>query len=134
MVDIYGHTWPVRWGRTGEEKLVKVFSNCREVELFVNGVSAGVRKRSSPDFPAAGLRWNVKLNEGANTLRAVGKSRGAEVVDHISPVYQTAPWSSPAQLTLKQITHTNDLATIEARLFDKHGVPCLDAANAVRFG
>ena len=33
MLHIYGHTWPVRWGKPGEEKLVKVFSNCREVEV-----------------------------------------------------------------------------------------------------
>lgn len=134
MIHIYGHTWPVRWGKPGEEKLVKVFSNCHEVELFVNGVSAGVKQRNVLDFPAAGLRWNVKLNEGTNTLRAIGKSNGADVIDKISLAYQTAPWGSPVQLTLKQITQTNDIATIEASMFDKDGVPCLDAANTVRFG
>ena len=134
MIHIYGHTWPVRWGRPGEEKLVEVFSNCREVELFVNGASAGVKQRNISDFPAAGLRWNVKLNEGADTLRAVGKSTGADVVDTFSLAYQTAPWGSPARLTLKQIAQTNDLATIEARMFDQDGVPCLDAANTVCFG
>ena len=103
MIHIYGHTWPVRWGKSGEEKLVKVFSNCREVELFVNGVSAGVKQRSTPDFPAAGLRWNVKLEEGTNTLRAVGKSNGVEAVDEIPLSYQTTPWGSPARLTLKQM-------------------------------
>ena len=29
MVHIYGHSWPVRWGNEGEEKMVKVYSNCR---------------------------------------------------------------------------------------------------------
>jgi beta-galactosidase len=134
MIHIYGHTWPVRWGKPGEEKQVKVFSNCREVELFVNGVSAGVKQRNISDFPAAGLRWNVKLNEGTNTLRAVGKSNGADMVDEISLAYQTAPWGGPAKLTLKQLTQTNGIATIEACMFDKDGVPCLDAANVVRFG
>ena len=64
MVHIYGHGWPVRWGEDGEEKEVLVYSNCQAVELFLNGESLGVRKRNSQDFPAAGLRWNVKFEKG----------------------------------------------------------------------
>lgn len=134
MIHIYGHTWPVRWGKADEEKQVKVFSNCREVELFVNGVSAGAKQRNSADFPAAGLRWNVQFKEGTNTLRAVGRSDGLVVTDEISQIYQTAAWGAPAKLTLNKIAQTNGVATIEAWLFDKDGVPCLDAANVVRFG
>jgi beta-galactosidase len=134
MIHIYGHTWPVRWGKAGEEKQVKVFSNCRKVELFVNGVSAGAKQRNSADFPSAGLRWNVQFNEGTNTLRAVGRSDDAVVTDQISQIYQTAAWDKPVKLTLNEIAMTNGVATIEARGFDKDGVPCLDAANVVRFG
>jgi beta-galactosidase len=134
MIHIFGHSWPVRWGKPDEEKTVKVFSNCREVELIVNGVSAGIKQRNLEDYPAAGLRWLVKLNEGTNTLRAVGRRDGVEVSDEISPAYQTATWGSPVQLALKQIAQANGLATIEACVFDQDGVPCLDAANTVRFG
>ena len=134
MVHIFGHSWRVRWGKPDEEKMVKVFSNCREVELFVNGVSMGAKQRNLTDYPAAGLRWLVKLNEGTNTLLAIGRQGGVEVRDEIHPGYQTAVWDQPAKLTLRQIAQTNDLVTIEARVFDQHDVPCLDAVNVVRFG
>ena len=134
MLHIYGHTWPVRWGKPGERREVKIFSNCREVELFVNGVSAGVKQRNNADFPAAGLHWPVKFNEGTNTLRAVAHSAGADIADEISLAYQTAEWSKPSRLAFKQIAASNDIYTVEAQALDKDGVPCLDAANTVRFG
>ena len=134
MIHIYGHTWPVRWGLPGEEKTIKVFSNCTEAELFVNGVSAGVKTRDSSLYPAAGLSWAVKLNEGANTLRAVGRRDGSEVSDEIHPAYQTAVWSKPAKLVIAEIARTDGIVTIEARVFDRSGVPCLDASNRIRFG
>ena len=134
MLHIYGHSWPVRWGKPDEEKLVKVFSNCREAELFVNGVSAGMRQRNSTNFPAAGLCWGVKFKEGTNTLRAVGYRDGAELTDEISLAYQTTRWGKPLKFTFSEIAQSNDVVTVEARVFDKDGVPCLDAANTVRFG
>ena len=134
MLHIYGHSWPVRWGKPDEEKLVKVFSNCREAELFVNGVSAGMRQRNSTNFPAAGLCWGVKFKEGTNTLRAVGYRDGAELTDEISLAYQTTRWGKPVKFTFSEIAQSNDVVTVEARVFDKDGVPCLDAANTVRFG
>jgi beta-galactosidase len=134
MIHIYGHSWPVRWGKPDEKKLVKVFSNCREVELFVNGISAGVKQRNVTNYPAAGLHWDVNFKPGGNHLRAVGRTDGAEVRDEISLEYQTVEWGKPARLTLRQIAVTNNVVTIETRVVDKNGVPCLDAANLVRFG
>jgi beta-galactosidase len=125
MVHIYGHSWPVRWGERDETKLVKVYSNCPSVELFVNGQSAGVKKRNSQDFPAAGLRWQVKFREGENVLRAVGTN---EISDEIRFVYQTEKWDKPAKLLLTEIANG-----VEVKLVDVKGVQCLDARNFVRF-
>jgi beta-galactosidase len=131
MVHIYGHSWPVRWGEKDEAKLVKVYSNCAAVELFVNGVSAGVKKRDSQEFPAAGLRWLVKFKEGQNVLRAVATR---DLVDEIRFVYQTAKWDKPAKLILEESRTVGDVVTVQARLVDASGVMCLDARNVVRFG
>jgi beta-galactosidase len=124
----------VRWGAAGEQKMVKVYSNCPEVELFLNGKSLGKRKRNSQDFPAAGLRWMTPFREGENELRAVGEKDGAVVTDRITFRYQTAKWDKPARLRLETVKVDGDVATVEARLLDAKGVACLDARNTVRFG
>jgi beta-galactosidase len=134
MAHIYGHSWPVRWGSEEEEKMIKVYSNCDEAELFVNGQSAGVKKRNSQDFPAAGLRWNVKLNKGRNDIRVVAKKGKTQVEDAISFQYQTEKWGKPARALLEKISEENGVATIQVKLLDDKNVQCLDAANWVRFG
>jgi beta-galactosidase len=134
MVHLYGHSWPVRGGAPDEARMVKVYSNCREVELFVNGVSAGVRKRASQDFPAAGLRWMTPLRAGSNTLKAVGRQENVEVADEITVDYQTNIWGSPARLVLEESVLEGDVVTFEARLLDQSNVLCLDATNIVHFG
>ena len=134
MLRIYGHSWPARWGEPGERKMVKVYSNCPEVELFVNGASAGVRRRDSQDFPAAGLRWLVPLREGENRLRAVGVKGGAPVSDETGFTYQTRKWGKPARLVLEEVARAGGALTVEARLLDADGVACLDARNVIRFG
>ncbi|MCX8494965.1 MAG: DUF4982 domain-containing protein [Akkermansiaceae bacterium] len=134
MIHLYGHSWQTRWGKPDEKKIVKVFSNCDEVELFVNGVSVGVKRRDVTQYPAAGLNWAVPFKEGANELRAVGRHGGESLADQISLSYQTAEWGKPAKVLLKEISQSAGVATVEARVVDAAGVPCLDAANLVRFG
>jgi beta-galactosidase len=133
MVHIYGHTWPVRWGAEGEEKMIKVYSNCAEAELFVNGKSYGVKKRNSQDFPAAGLRWNVPLAAGMQQVKVIARLGKSVISDSISFTYQTAKWSKPAKLLLEKTGEENGIATLQVKLLDENGVPCLDAANWIRF-
>jgi beta-galactosidase len=134
MVHIYGHSWPVRWGEADEEKLVKVYSNADEVELFVNDKSYGIRKRNTQDFPAAGFHWNLKFTPDENHIRAVAK-RGKELIsDDVTFAYQIEKWSKPATLTLQEVERVDGVATILATLHDDKNVLCLDASNWVRFG
>ena len=146
MVHIYGHSMPVRWGNEGEEKMIKVFSNCEQAELFVNGKSMGVKKRNSQDFPAAGLRWNVVLNKGENKVSVIArtgkvkaKSKAlaenflVELKDEITFQYQTEKWGKPAKLNIEKIKEENGVATVQVKLLDDKNVQCLDSANWVRF-
>ena len=133
MIHIYGHSWQTRWGKSGETKDVKVYANCTEVELFVNGKSYGVKKRNSADFPAAGLRWNVIFNNGENLVRAIGKKGKETVSDETSFVYQTEEWTAPTQLKVTTRSAGDDELWIEAELHDSKGVPCLDSRNYIQF-
>jgi beta-galactosidase len=133
MIHIYGHSWPIRWGEQHERKLLKVYSNCETVELFLNGTSCGLKQRNSSEFPAAGLRWLLTLEPGENRLRAVGQKGGIAVADDLTLHYQTERWQGPARLELTVAARSGKSVTIEARLFDAKNVPCLDARNRVRF-
>lgn len=134
MVHLYGHTWTTRWGAAGEAKEILVYSNCPAVELFVNGVSQGVKRRHSQDFPAAGLRWNCVLREGENRLKAVAVASKETVSDEITVAYQTAQWGEPAQLKVTTHPEGNGIHCVEVQLTDDKGIPCLDAANVITYG
>ncbi|MCR8636570.1 glycoside hydrolase family 2 protein [Paenibacillus radicis (ex Xue et al. 2023)] len=134
MARIYGHTMPVRWGQAGELKSIKVYSNCTEAELFLNGSSLGVKQRDSQNFPAAGLRWDTVLQPGTNHVKVVATKAGVTVSDELTFEYQTESWGEPAELRLNSQSQTDGTILVEALAYDASGVLCLDAANFVRFG
>jgi len=133
MAHIYGHTWPVRWGNEGETKMVKVYSNCPEAELFLNGKSMGLKKRNSQDFPTAGLRWNVIFAKGENHLKIVARKGRDVVTDEISFQYQTEKWGAPAKMVFEKIALQGNTITLQVKFLDKNGVQCLDAINYAEF-
>jgi Beta-galactosidase/beta-glucuronidase len=133
MIRIYGHSWPTRWGSSGEQKTIKVYSNCDEAELFLNDKSLGVKKRNSQDFPAAGLRWNTAFLSGKNRVKVVGKKGGETVEDAIVFEYETRPFGEEAKVSVKIVESTDEYAWIEAELQDQNGVPCLMSAHYIYF-
>jgi len=133
MVHIYGHSWPVRWGEEREEKMVKVYSNCDEAELFVNGKSYGIRKRDSQNFPASGLRWQVPMQKGDYTFKVVAKKGKITVTDELVQSYQTEKWAKPTKMTFTKVDEKDGVATLEVKMLDDKNVLCLDAINLVAF-
>ena len=63
--------WP---GHEGQEILVQAFSNCKEVELFLNGTSLGKQAMN----PNSKLSWQVKYAPG--TLSAKGFDAAGKVI------------------------------------------------------
>ncbi len=134
MVHIFGHSQPVRWGDNGETKEILVYSNCPEVELFVNGKSCGIRKRNSQDYPAAGLHWDVVLAPGANDVKAVARSKGKSLCDdELEWDYQTERWGTESRILATHTPIDNDTELIEVTLVDANGIPCLDSRKVIRF-
>lgn len=133
MVHIYGHSWPVRWGEPDEGKEILVYSNCETAELFVNGVSQGVRTRNSQDFPAAGLRWICKYDEGANNINVVARKGKVTVEDSIFQTYETRKWGPAAALELSSEKISDGTVKVCVSINDKMGVRCLDSKAYITY-
>jgi len=134
MVHIYGHSWSVRWGDEGQLRQVKVYSNCEEAVLYLNGKSFGMRHRNDQDYPAAGLRWDLSFRRGENVVRVVARRGGVVVEDSTHFEYQTEKWEKPAKIRMDKVSEEGGIATVRVRLLDKNDVLCLDAADWVSFG
>lgn len=146
VVHLFPH-W--NWeGHEGEIMQVACYSNCEEVELFVNGRSYG---KKTTEFPRRGvdkswasygegkhfattsdlhLVWDVEYQPGE--IKAVGIRNGQKFED----VIRTA--GTPAQLraTVDRATfraNPSDVAHITVEVLDKDGNICPITDNLVRF-
>jgi beta-galactosidase len=131
---IESHTWTERSGPAGTKRDVKVFSNCGEVELFLNRQSLGRRTKDISKFPASGLLWQVDFAEGSDTILAVGWENGKPVAKDSLVVHYTFRQNGPAddlQLSSSGLPNGNILVTAIA--IDKNGQPCLDYNKRIYF-
>ncbi|WP_339659315.1 glycoside hydrolase family 2 TIM barrel-domain containing protein [uncultured Polaribacter sp.] len=131
---IESHTWTEREGPQGLARDVSVYSNCKEVELSLNGKSLGTKTRNTKEFPAAGLNWNLQFREGENTLVSSGKTTdGKTVTDKLIINYRFTKNQKAEGLKLSYSVLENGNYLVTAIAFDKNGLRCLDYENRVYF-
>jgi len=117
------------WNWTeGQPIDIWAYTNCDEVELFVNEKSVGRKTKTAGDSQ---LIWRVNFTPG--TLRAVGQKKGFAT---LTKIIQTA--GEPARILLepdRSLLNANgeDLAFIAVTIVDKNGIPVPRADNLVNF-
>ncbi|GGA86315.1 hypothetical protein GCM10008015_28780 [Flavobacterium palustre] len=113
---------------TYDNAKINVYSNCDEVELFLNDKSLGSLKKPADDSPR---EWNVTFEEG--TIKAIGKNNGKIVAqeEHTSA-------GKPAKIILTKSNATvannwDDVTFITATIVDEKGIRCANADNLIKF-
>jgi len=126
VLHLFPHwNWP---GKEGQDIEVWCYSNCKQVELFLNGQSLG--KKAMP--PQSHLEWQVKYAPG--TLSAVGYDNEGKVIAQ-SRVETTC---EPAAVVLEPDGTTlkadgQDISLITVKILDRQGRTVPAATNAVTF-
>ena len=131
---IVSHSWTERAGPVGLKRSIRVYSNCTSVELLLNGVSQGERRRVRDDFPAQGLRWDVDFAVGMNSLiaRCTGAADGA-VADTMANHYTNAAAGPATDIALMTAPLPNGHLLVVAKLVDRNGDVVFDASDRMYF-
>jgi len=69
----------IKYGDTQVKQLVKIYSNIKQVELFVNNKSLGKKTTDSPNR----IIWEVPFNNGINVLEAKAEKEGKTFSDKL---------------------------------------------------
>lgn len=115
-------------GANSHDENVEVYSNCEQVELFLNGKSLGEKARPADDSPR---NWTVPFLPG--TLRAVGKNKG-----RVAAFYELRTAGKPAKIALvadrNRLAYVwDDVAYVTASVVDENGVMVPNAGNLITF-
>ncbi len=117
--------WP---GKEGQEILVEAFSNCKQVELFLNGASLGKQEMK----PNSKLSWQVKYAPG--TLSAKGFDDAGNVIAETK--VETTGDATQIQLTSDRKTINadgEDVAVFTVSALDAQGRVVPVAQNKINF-
>jgi beta-galactosidase len=112
-----------------EGKMISVsaFSNCDEVELFLNGKSLGNKKMA--DFQNRTITWEIPFEKG--TLKAVARNKSTE-----SASYELRTTGSPVKIIAKSEDQSikadrQDITHVFITLCDESGNAVYNAQNEI---
>ena len=125
MLHLFPH-WNWKEGQTID--MWAYFNNADEVELFINGKSQGVKKKTGDDLH---VMWRVTYEPGI--VRAVSRKNGKVIV---TKEIKTA--GAPAKIILTADRNSlkangEDLSFVTVTVADKDGNPVPDANNLIQF-
>jgi len=100
VLRIVSHDWTARVGNPPVNEKVEIYSNLKEVELFLNGDSLGKKliDSSRKEF------WDVPFKNGLNKLEARAMTAAGPIVDHLEIHFKYLPSSlSNATIPFEEI-------------------------------
>ncbi|MEO5912546.1 MAG: glycoside hydrolase family 2 TIM barrel-domain containing protein [Pelobium sp.] len=124
------------WQNIGDST-VKVYSNCKEVELFLNGKSLGKQKADSDKYSTnlayPPFTFSIKDFE-SGILTAVGYTNGLTVKHSVSTPKKAFKINLRVDYSGKTLkAGTNDMVFVYAEITDENEVLVPDATNDITF-
>lgn len=126
-------TWSSDWTPddpgTYTQADLQVFSNCDEVELFLNGKSMGVKGRTADN--ASPRTWTIPYEKG--TLKAVARNNGKLVAEQ---QLKTAGKANKIVVTADKSSLKNswdDVVYVTATITDENGIALSNADEKIDF-
>jgi len=121
------HLFPHWNWKRGDIIDVWAYTNCSEVELFLNGKSLGKKSKQGDDLH---IMWRVLYEPGI--LKAVGQRNGKTLMAEVKTA--GVPAKISLQADRKEIhADGKDLSFVTVTVTDKDGVMVPDADNLVQF-
>jgi beta-galactosidase len=113
----------------GKQVKVVTFTNCRAVELFVNGKSMGTKELK--DFPDKMITWTVPCVAGRIEAHGIDQGR-------ITASHQLKTAGKPAKILLiadreRICADGRDLCHVEVQVTDEEGILVPDAEHEIQF-
>ncbi len=120
--------WTPLEGDAYKQAQLEVFTNCEQVELFLNGKSLGIKPRNADDSP---VTFTTAYAPGV--LRAVGRNKGQEAA-----TWEMQTAGKPVKVSAKAdraniVSSFDDVSIVTVNVVDDKGVMNPTAVDLVTF-